>query len=43
MSLSAPWPVGIPSGVSFYFQTWQQDPSAYFDWIGTNGLRALTP
>jgi len=42
-SVTAPWPNGLPSGSTLYFQGWQQDVSGILGWISTNGLRATTP
>jgi len=40
--LSAPWPVGIPPGISIYYQYWLKDPGAVQGWAASNGLRSTT-
>lgn len=43
ISLSAPWPAGVPSGFELYFQAWMPDPAAVLGASATNGLRVVTP
>ena len=40
--LNAPWPDGIPAGLSIYYQCWQHDPLAVKNWAASNGLRSTT-
>ena len=41
--LAAPWPNGLPSRFSFYFQHWVTDPAGPFGFSASNGLEAVTP
>lgn len=41
--LSAPWPNGVPSRFSFYFQHWITDPAGPSGFSASNGLQAVTP
>lgn len=43
LSLSAPWPNDVPSGVSLYFQVWMPDGEGPFGYSATNALRLVTP
>lgn len=43
LSLPSTWPVGLPSGLSFYFQEWITDPAGPKGFAASNGLRATTP
>jgi len=38
LTLPFAWPVGVPPGVSFYFQCWTQDAGASFGLSASNGL-----
>ena len=37
-----PWPVGIPPGVSLYYQYWIRDPGGVFGFAVSNGLQSTT-
>jgi hypothetical protein len=37
------WPAGIPSGTTYYFQFWVQDPLAPFGLAGSNAVAGVTP
>lgn len=41
--LTAPWPVGVPTGTQFYFQAIVPDATAPFGIALTRGLRATAP
>lgn len=43
LSLSAPWPVGVPSGLSFYFQAWIPDVEGPLGVAATNALSVMAP
>lgn len=43
LTLFADWPVGVPTGLSIYFQFWQVDSSAPFGVRASNGIGATTP
>lgn len=43
ISIGTSWPIGIPSGVSFYFQSWIVDSGGPIGFAASNGLRAQTP
>jgi hypothetical protein len=43
LALSAPWPAGIPSGLSFCFQHWIPDAAGPGGFAASNGLLATTP
>jgi hypothetical protein len=38
LTLPFAWPVGVPAGLSFYFQCWTQDAGATFGLSASNGL-----
>ena len=42
MSLSAPWPGGIPAGVSLWYQVWLADPAGPAGFSASNGLRSVS-
>ena len=42
-SLGGAFPVGVPSGFSFYLQAWVQDVAAPFGLSATDALQATTP
>ncbi|MCB9898133.1 MAG: hypothetical protein H6825_09035 [Planctomycetes bacterium] len=42
-ALSFPWPAGVPSGASVWWQTWIQDGAAPAGWSASDGLRSTTP
>jgi hypothetical protein len=41
--LSAPFPNGAPSRISFYFQHWVSDPGGPLGFAASNGLEGTTP
>lgn len=43
LDLSAPWPIGVPSGVTIQFQEWILDPSGPLSVTASNALRITTP
>jgi hypothetical protein len=43
LALSAPWPAGIPSGITFCFQHWIPDAAGPSGFAASNGLLATTP
>jgi hypothetical protein len=43
LMLSAPWPSGVPSGLSFYFQAWIPDSEGPVGVAATNALRVVAP
>ena len=43
IDLGAPWPLGVPGGVTLLFQYWVVDPGAAFGFAGSNAISALTP
>lgn len=43
LSLAAPWPSNVPSGVSLYFQAWMPDVEGPLGFAATNALRLVTP
>lgn len=42
-TLSAVWPLGLPSGLQTYFQAWVQDPDGLVGFTASNALRATAP
>ena len=42
-ALTAPWPAGLPSGFSLYFQYWLPDPAGPQNAAASNGLKGTTP
>jgi hypothetical protein len=42
-ALTFAWPLGIPSGASFWSQYWIVDPAASLGLAATHGLRGVTP
>jgi len=42
-SLSTLWPVGVPSGATFYSQFWISDPAGPAGFAASNGLSGTTP
>lgn len=43
LTLTGPWPSGIPSGFTFYLQFWFQDDGGVFGRAGSNALRVTAP
>ena len=43
VSLSGPWPVGVPSGLAFYSQFWISDPAGPSGFAASNALSGTTP
>ncbi len=43
VSLGGPWPAGIPSDFSMYFQWWIEDPAGPFGYASSNAVEAVTP
>ena len=43
VTLTAPWPTGLPSGVSLVMQYWIVDPVGPFGVAATNGVMVTTP
>lgn len=41
--LTAPWPAGVPSGVTIHFQEWILDPTGPLGVTASNALRITTP
>jgi hypothetical protein len=42
MSLSSPWPAGIPAGISLWYQVWLADPAGPAGFSASNGLRSIS-
>jgi hypothetical protein len=43
LALSAPWPPGLPSGMTIVFQHWLASPNGPAGFVASNGLAATTP
>jgi hypothetical protein len=43
LSLTAPWPAGIPSGFTLYMQFWVVDPAGPLSFSASNAVSATTP
>jgi hypothetical protein len=43
LTLVAPWPSGLPSGLTLYFQHWLASLDAPAGFVASNGLSATTP
>ena len=43
ISIPSPWPTGLPSSISLYFQHWIQGSAGPQGYAASNGLRATTP
>jgi hypothetical protein len=43
LSLASTWPMGIPSGSTFYLQYWLPSVDGPAGWVASNGLSATTP
>lgn len=43
ISFSGPWPAGVPSGITTYFQWWIQDPAGPKGFAASNALAGTTP
>lgn len=43
LPLFGTWPVGVPSGLTIYFQAWVVDPGGVFGVAASNGLAATSP
>lgn len=43
VSLTSPWPAGMPTGTNVYFQIWNQDFTGPQGLTASNALRATTP
>jgi hypothetical protein len=43
LTLAGTWPAGLPSGFSFWSQTWIADAGAPFGFSASNGLRGVQP
>jgi len=43
IELTARWPAGAASGMTFYVQAWTVDPQAPAGFSATNGVRGVTP
>ena len=43
VTISGPWPAGIPSGLTFYGQFWMKDAVAAKGFAASNGLSFTTP
>lgn len=43
LMLAGPWPPGIPSDLTIYYQAWITDPLATFGYAASNGLSGTTP
>jgi len=43
VSLTATWPLGVPSGVALHYQSWTVDGGAPQGLAGSNGLTGTTP
>jgi hypothetical protein len=41
--LPGTWPVGVPGLITFWFQTWIQDPAGPAGFAASNGVTCLTP
>ncbi|MFT7465426.1 MAG: hypothetical protein ACI9EF_003793 [Pseudohongiellaceae bacterium] len=41
--VSAPWPAGLPSGFSSWYQFWVTDPAGPLGFAASNGLAGTTP
>jgi len=41
--VSFPWPAGVPSGFSLFYQHWIPDPSGPRGFTASNGLRGTSP
>jgi hypothetical protein len=42
-SITSPWPVGLPSCLDLYWQTWITGPASLGNFSATNGIRSTTP
>jgi hypothetical protein len=43
LTAGAPWPGGIPSGLTLWMHFWIQDPAGVFGWSAGNALSATQP
>ncbi|MHC5210901.1 MAG: hypothetical protein ACYTG2_09310 [Planctomycetota bacterium] len=43
LSLTAPWPAGLPAGITFFFQHWLASVDGPAGFVASNGLAATTP
>ncbi|MCB9898735.1 MAG: hypothetical protein H6825_12090 [Planctomycetes bacterium] len=43
LDITFPWPTGLPSGVTVYYQHWISDPAGPFGFGASNGIAGTTP